>query len=241
MFLSTDLSVREQYGSASAVSRGTLASSGGSFSQFFSAAFQAGGGTNYDEYFQRAADTYQVPVNLIKALAKAESNFDANAVSRCGAQGVMQLMPATARAMGVTNAFDPAQNIMGGTKYFRQMLDTFGGDVTKAIAAYNAGPGAIKKYGGMLPSQAGYVNKVLEYAGGVSVAAAGGGGFAGLPDSGGFQSADDSLTGEDLVDLILQADGLDDDRNREYVRLLLEQLFLKKALDQEEREPDESL
>ena len=235
MFLSTDLKIREQYRSAATVPNSVSVLSGGSsFSQVFSAACQAVGGTNYEEYFQLAADTYQVPVNLIKALAKAESDFDANAVSHCGAQGIMQLMPATARAMGVTNAFDPAQNIMGGTKYLRQMLDTFDGDVSKAIAAYNAGPGAIKQYGGVLPSQTSYVNKVLGYAGS--------GVFPGLTDSGKVTfAANDPLAQYDFADLILQAYGSGSNCNPEYMRSLLQQILLKNAQDQVEQELNENL
>lgn len=233
MDLSTDLKIREQYGYTAAAAGGTPAPSGG-FSQVFSAALRASGGANYEDYFQLAADTYQVPVSLIKGLANAESGFDANAVSRCGAQGVMQLMPGTARAMGVTNAFDPAQNIMGGTKYLRQMLDTFGGDVPKAIAAYNAGPGAIKRYGGVMPSQENYVNKVLRYAGGdIPFAPAGSGEAA-------FVS-DDFLTRDDLMDLVLQAYGSGGAGNQEYMRTLLQQIFLKDAKDLEEQDLNVSL
>lgn len=235
MFLSTDLKIREQHSPVVTVPNNTFVSSGKSnFSQVFSAACKASGGADYEKYFQLAADTYQVPVNLIKALAKAESDFDANAVSHCGAQGIMQLMPATARAMGVTNAFDPAQNIMGGTKYLRQMLDTFDGDVSKAIAAYNAGPGAIKKYGGVLPSQTNYVNKILGYAGGsVSSGAVGSGEIAFVPD--------DSLSQDDLANLILQAYGSGSNYNQEYMRSLLQQIFLKNAQDQIEQELNENL
>ena len=235
MDLSTDLKIREQRGpAASAFNNAFVHSGSSSFSQVFSAACRADGGADYEKYFQLAADTYQVPVNLIKALAKAESNFDANAVSRCGAQGIMQLMPATARAMGVTNAFDPAQNIMGGTKYLRQMLDTFGGDVSKALAAYNAGPGTIKSYGGVLPSQMGYINKILENAGG--------GVFFGAAGSGEAAFASDGFPAQnDLADLILQVYSSGGDRDQECVRLLLEQIFLKNAQDQVEQGQDEHL
>lgn len=165
MSLSTDLKISERYSSGSAASGSTsVSSSDGSFSQVFSEACQASGETKYEKYFQAAADAYDVPVNLIKAMAKAESGLNARAVSRCGAKGLMQLMPATARSMGVSDPFDPAQNIMGGTKYLRKLLDMFNGDVSKTIAAYNAGPGTIKKYGGVLPSQKKYVSKVLQYA-----------------------------------------------------------------------------
>lgn len=246
MSLSTDLRIHEQYGSPAAASK-AAPSSGGSFSQALSAARGAGGGTNYEKYFQAAAAAYDVPVDLIKAVAKAESDFDPKAVSRCGAKGVMQLMPATARAMGVTDPFDPAQNIMGGTKYLRQMLDTFHGDVTKAIAAYNAGPNAVKKNGGMLSSQAGYVNKILAYAGsGVSASYTGGGEAIGSIRGGeainlirGGETVSisgDMLTREDLAELIVQAYRTDSSYNQEYVRMLMHQIFLKNANDREEED-----
>ena len=244
MLLSADLKIREQYRPAAAVSSNPLVpSSGGSFSEVLSAACQASGGTYYEKYFQMAADTYQVPVNLIKALAKAESNFDANAVSRCGAQGLMQLMPATVRAMGVTDAFDPAQNIMGGTKYLRQMLDTFDGDVPTALAAYNAGPGAIKKHGGMLPSQENYINKILRYAGSdISYTVKS---SSVSSDSKGIGEAasvsDDSLTQEELAEIVLQAYNSGSTYNQEYVRLLLQQIFLKNIDEQEAQELNVSL
>lgn len=120
-----------------------------------------------DDIFLKAAETYQVPVNLIKAVAKTESNFDPNAVSCCGAQGVMQLMPSTAAGLGVTDPFDAEQNIMGGTKYLSQMMDLYDGDVKLTLAAYNAGAGNVAKYGGVPPfkeTQA-YVERVMEYMG----------------------------------------------------------------------------
>lgn len=242
MSLSTDLKILEQYGSMAVVPGGVPAPSGGGFSQVFSAALRAGGGADYESYFQLAASTYQVPVNLIKGLAKAESDFDPNAVSRCGAQGVMQLMPATARAMGVTDAFDPAQNIMGGTKYLRQMLDTFDGDVPTALAAYNAGPGAIKRNGGMMSSQKNYVDKILRYAGGditVPVRSGGSSGSTGIGEA--VFVSDDSLTRDDLAELILQAYSSDSAGNQEYVRMLLQQIFLKNAKDLEDEELNVSL
>ena len=104
-----------------------------------------------EDIFQDAAATYDVPVNLLKAVAKAESEFNPNAVSHCGAQGIMQLMPATASYLGVEDAFDPEQNIMGGAKYLSSLLKTYDGDVTLALAAYNAGSGNVKKYGGVPP------------------------------------------------------------------------------------------
>lgn len=118
-----------------------------------------------DSIFQKAADTYQVPVNLLKAMGKQESNFDANAVSKCGAQGIMQLMPATATSLGVTNSFDPEQNIMGGAKYISQLMDKYDGNVSFALAAYNAGSNNVAKYGGIPPFKEtqDYVVKVTNY------------------------------------------------------------------------------
>ena len=107
--------------------------------------------TTMDDIFNKASETYNVPVALLKAMAKQESNFDPNATSSSGAQGVMQLMPATAASLGVTNAYDPEQNIMGGAKYISQLLDKYDGDTTLALAAYNAGMGNVAKYGGVPP------------------------------------------------------------------------------------------
>jgi soluble lytic murein transglycosylase-like protein len=127
----------------------------------------SGGAVDLDAIFARASSVYGIPEDLLKAVARAESGFDPNAVSRCGAVGVMQLMPGTARALGVSNSYDPEQNIMGGAKYLRQMLDEFGGDVELALAAYNAGPGAVRKYGGVPPyaETQNYVRVVSKYAG----------------------------------------------------------------------------
>jgi hypothetical protein len=120
-----------------------------------------------DDIFKQAADKYNVPVDLLKAIGKAESNFNANAVSRCGAQGVMQLMPATAKELGVTNSFDAEQNIMGGAKYIAGLLKKYDGDTRLALAAYNAGSGNVAKYGGIPPftETQNYVKKVMKYMG----------------------------------------------------------------------------
>lgn len=113
--------------------------------------------------FEKAASTYQVPVTLLSAVAKTESNYNPNAVSRSGAQGVMQLMPATADFLGVKDAFDPEQNIMGGAKYLSQLLERYEGDIQLALAAYNAGSGNVAKYGGIPPfnETQNYIKKVM--------------------------------------------------------------------------------
>lgn len=118
-----------------------------------------------EEIFTEASERYNVPKNLIKAIAKAESDFNPNATSGAGAQGIMQLMPATARELGVTDSYDPYQNIMGGTKYIAQMLEKYDGNITLALAAYNAGSGNVAKYGGVPPFEEtqNYVVKVTRY------------------------------------------------------------------------------
>lgn len=120
-----------------------------------------------DAIFDLAAQAYDVPVALLKAVGKAESGFNANAVSSAGAQGVMQLMPATARSLGVTDPFDARSNIMGGAKYISDMLRRYDGDIELALAAYNAGSGNVAKYGGVPPftETQNYIKKVKEYMG----------------------------------------------------------------------------
>ena len=119
--------------------------------------------TKYDAYFKAAAKKYNVSESLLKAIAKAESNFNARDVSSAGAMGVMQLMPSTATGLGVTDPFDPEQNIMGGAKCIAQKLKEFNGDVSLALAAYNAGSGAVRRNGGVPSYCKDYVKKVLSY------------------------------------------------------------------------------
>jgi soluble lytic murein transglycosylase-like protein len=113
----------------------------------------------------KAAAKYKLPSKLIKAVIRAESNFNSLAVSTAGAQGLMQLMPATAEELGVKNPFDIDQNVDGGTRYLREMLDKFGGDIKMALAAYNAGPGTVERYQGNVPYRETkqYVNRVLRF------------------------------------------------------------------------------
>lgn len=106
---------------------------------------------DYAEQIKKACKKYGVDEKFVKAIIQQESGFNPNATSWCGAMGMMQLMPETARSLGVKNAYDPQDNIMGGVKYIKQQLDRFGGDKRKALAAYNAGPGAVQKYGGIPP------------------------------------------------------------------------------------------
>ncbi|NLO08889.1 MAG: lytic transglycosylase domain-containing protein [Clostridiales bacterium] len=121
--------------------------------------------TSLDDIFERASIKYNVPLNLLKAIGKAESDFNPNAVSKSGAQGVMQLMPGTAADLGVTDSFDPEQNIMGGSKYISDLLKRYDGDTKLALAAYNAGMNNVKKYGGIPPFKEtqNYVVKVMKY------------------------------------------------------------------------------
>lgn len=113
---------------------------------------------------QRYARRFEVDETLVRAMMAVESCFDRFAISRVGARGLMQLMPKTAAALGVRNSFDPEQNIRGGVEYFSRMLERFGGDITHAVAAYNAGPQAVERYQGVPPydETRNYVRRVME-------------------------------------------------------------------------------
>ncbi|MBK5276791.1 MAG: lytic transglycosylase domain-containing protein [Desulfuromonadales bacterium] len=119
----------------------------------------------YEHIISSCATKYGVSPSLIKAVIHAESGYNPNAVSSKGASGLMQLMPGTARSLKVSNSFDPKDNVEGGVKYLRFLLDTFHGDVSLAVAAYNAGLNKVAKYGGIPPynETRTYVNRVLSY------------------------------------------------------------------------------
>lgn len=116
-----------------------------------------------EDIFQKAARQYDIPCSLLKAVAQAESGFDAQVVSPCGASGIMQLMPQTAEGLGVTDIFDPEQNINGGAKLLSSMIECYNGDVAMALAAYNAGWGAVEKYNGIPPYEEtqNYISRVF--------------------------------------------------------------------------------
>lgn len=105
----------------------------------------------YEDIVQEAAAKYDMDPHLIRAVMQAESAFHPYAVSRAGAEGLMQLMPELADEMGVSNAFDPRENIMGGVRYLKRLLDYHNGDLDLALASYNAGPGNVQRYGGVPP------------------------------------------------------------------------------------------
>lgn len=117
---------------------------------------------NFSEIISAAADKYSMNPTIIHAVIRTESLYNENALSPKGAQGLMQLMPETAKELGVEDAFDPIQNIDGGTRYLRYLIDKFDGDLSLALAAYNAGEGSVKRYGGIppYPETVEYIKKI---------------------------------------------------------------------------------
>ena len=119
----------------------------------------------FDPIISDASKKYAIEAPLIKAVIKAESDFDPNAMSHKGARGLMQIMPMNYRLLNVENPFDPHQNIDGGARYLREMMDRYNGKLNLSLAAYNAGPGAVDKYGGVppYPETTEYIERVMKY------------------------------------------------------------------------------
>jgi soluble lytic murein transglycosylase len=119
----------------------------------------------FDSIISDASKKYDLEASLIKAVIKAESDFDPNAISHKGARGLMQIMPMNYRLLNVENPFDPHQNINGGARYLREMMDRYNGKLNLSLAAYNAGPGAVDRYGGIppYPETTEYIDRVMKY------------------------------------------------------------------------------
>lgn len=162
--------ILQQIACGASARQNSLAAPDASFAHIFRQTQAASGAVDAGELeavFEEASRAYDVPVDLLKAVGKTESGFDPHAQSPVGAQGVMQLMPETARGLGVEDPFDARSNIMGGAKYLSDLLKRYDGDLDLTLAAYNAGSGNVEKYGGVPPFQEtrNYISKVKEYMG----------------------------------------------------------------------------
>ncbi len=127
--------------------------------QFYSA-------KNFESFIRQASDLYGISYPLLKAIIKAESDFNPQAVSKKGAMGLMQIMPENIKALNISNPFDPLENILGGARYFRKMLDRFDGQLPLSLAAYNAGPTAVERYNNQIPpyrETEDYIERVLKF------------------------------------------------------------------------------
>lgn len=161
-----DLNKKQQSNLNKQIKSGNIIATGKVTTSTSTPAPSSGGGSysgQYSSYINQAASKYGVDPNLVAAIIKQESGFNAKARSHAGAMGLMQLMPGTARGLGVSNAYDPYENIMGGTKYIKQMLDANNGDIRLALASYNAGLGNVRKYGGVPPfaETQNYVKRIM--------------------------------------------------------------------------------
>jgi soluble lytic murein transglycosylase-like protein len=118
----------------------------------------------FDDIIREASEAYDVPFEFVKAVIRVESNFNPNATSHAGAMGLMQLMPRTAASLNVTDPYDPRQNIFGGTRFLRILIDRYDGDINLILAAYNAGDVAVARYDGIpYPKTRGYVSSVYQW------------------------------------------------------------------------------
>ncbi|HEY5288084.1 MAG TPA: lytic transglycosylase domain-containing protein [Solirubrobacteraceae bacterium] len=154
-------------GFAAALQAATMENSPSSTAaQSESAAGAGAGGGEYGSVIEQAAERYGIDPAVLHGLIQQESGFDPGAQSSAGASGLTQLMPGTASSMGVANPLNPTESIEGGARYLSQLMSQFGGNTEDALAAYNAGPGAVQQYGGIPPyaETQGYVSKVLGYA-----------------------------------------------------------------------------
>lgn len=213
------------------------------FSDTLEAGFHVSG--DMEAAFGEASRTYHIPSAVLKAVAKAESEFNPRAQSHCGAMGIMQLMPATARSLGVSNPWDMRQNIMGGSKYLRNMLDKYDGNLKLALAAYNAGSKNVDKYGGVPPFEEtqNYVQKIFGYLkqpeeayipsaeyGSVPVSPAMGPSFGGSPalsdKLSGYLTGTGGPQNFSLTDFFNQIKNFDDFTEDDYL-MLLEMMRLK--------------